>query len=321
MPFGAYAQVHGEPKHGNDAIVSRTVGGKSLGPKGNIQGTYKFMSLLTGRLIKAWSFTPLLMPDEVINMVKKIELSEITKQHYHENNLGNQDLVSPPLDDVSLDVDSTISTKELVDLIQDDSNKQDDISTIDHDTIQDDNDNVPIQIGFDSEPFPESVSSNETSEDENEDKIEETSDNIIKATVDENIQTEEIVNEGPSPRTRYITQSGRHVRINKDIFQNYDFIQVDRHDWGSQCIQDEIKIKFYPNSQTPSIRNTFDLKPMDKIPRFESHSNDVMIQCAFTQYSLKAWLKAFPVEARDAVIAEVRQLHEMQVFSQFTNPH
>jgi hypothetical protein len=60
---------------------------------------------------------------------------------------------------------------------------------------------------------------------------------------------------------------------------------------------------------------------MDKIPRFESHSNDVMIQCAFTQYSLKAWLKAFPVEARDAVIAEVRQLHEMQVFSQFTNPH
>jgi hypothetical protein len=39
-----------------------------------------------------------------------------------------------------------------------------------------------------------------------------------------------------------------------------------------------------------------------------------MIQCAFTQYSLKQGLKAFPVEARDAATAEVIQLHEMQVF-------
>jgi hypothetical protein len=87
---------------------------------------------------------------------------------------------------------------------------------------------------------------------------------------------------------------------------------VDRYDWGSQNIQDEIKIKFSPNTQTPSNKNIFGLKPMDEIPRFESHSNDVMIQCAFTQYSLKQGLKVFPVEARDATIAEIRQLHEMQ---------
>jgi hypothetical protein len=53
---------------------------------------------------------------------------------------------------------------------------------------------------------------------------------------------------------------------------------------------------------------------MDEIPRCESHSNDVMIQCAFTQYSLKQGLKAFPVKARDTTIAEITQLHEMQVF-------
>jgi hypothetical protein len=53
---------------------------------------------------------------------------------------------------------------------------------------------------------------------------------------------------------------------------------------------------------------------MDEIPRFESHSNDLMIQCAFTQYFLKQGLKAFTVEARVATISEVRQLHEMQVF-------
>jgi hypothetical protein len=53
---------------------------------------------------------------------------------------------------------------------------------------------------------------------------------------------------------------------------------------------------------------------MDKISRCESHSNDVMIQCAFTQYSSKQGLKVFPVEARDATIAEITKIHEMQVF-------
>jgi hypothetical protein len=29
-----------------------------------------------------------------------------------------------------------------------------------------------------------------------------------------------------------------YVRTNNNIFQDDDFIQVDRHDWGSQNIQD-----------------------------------------------------------------------------------
>ena len=70
MPFGAYAQVFGvTEQETNNALVSRTVGGVSLGPTGNAQGTYKFVSLLTWRLIKARSFTPLPMPDEVVNQV------------------------------------------------------------------------------------------------------------------------------------------------------------------------------------------------------------------------------------------------------------
>jgi hypothetical protein len=182
------------------------------------------------------------------------------------------------------------------------------------------------KMGFDPEPVLESVSSSKTYVDENEDVKEELLDkenedekekmayNINKTTVDENTETEEVGDEGVSPRTRYITRSGRHVRINKDIFQNYDFLQVEGYKWGSQHIQDKIKVKFSPITQTPSIRNTFGLKPMDEIPRCESHSNYVMIQCAFTQYSLKQGLKAFPVEVRDATIAEITQLHEMQGF-------
>jgi hypothetical protein len=57
IPFGGYAQVHAEPKPTNDALLSCTVGGISLGPTGNIQGTYKFLSKLTCCLIQARSFT------------------------------------------------------------------------------------------------------------------------------------------------------------------------------------------------------------------------------------------------------------------------
>jgi hypothetical protein len=47
LPFGAYSQVHVEPEPSNDAMVSHTVGGISLGPTGFIQGTSTFLSLLT----------------------------------------------------------------------------------------------------------------------------------------------------------------------------------------------------------------------------------------------------------------------------------
>ena len=73
IPFGGYAQVHAvNPQQVNNALVSRTVGGVALGPTGNAQGTYKFMSLLTGRLIKGRSFQNLPMPQDVINKVNSL---------------------------------------------------------------------------------------------------------------------------------------------------------------------------------------------------------------------------------------------------------
>ena len=73
-PFGSYAQVHAEPEPKNDVMTSRTVGGICLGPLGNIQGTYKFLSVLTGQVIKARSFTPLPMPDDIIHAIENIAI-------------------------------------------------------------------------------------------------------------------------------------------------------------------------------------------------------------------------------------------------------
>jgi hypothetical protein len=70
IPFGGYAQVHAKPTPTNNAMESRTVGGVSLGPTGNIQGSYHFISLLTGHRIEARSFTQLPMPAEVITTIE-----------------------------------------------------------------------------------------------------------------------------------------------------------------------------------------------------------------------------------------------------------
>jgi hypothetical protein len=72
IPFGAYTQVHANNTQSNSTMISRTVGAISLGPTGNLQGTYKFMSLLTGKLIKARSFPLLPMPEEVMKQVEKM---------------------------------------------------------------------------------------------------------------------------------------------------------------------------------------------------------------------------------------------------------
>jgi hypothetical protein len=47
----------------------RTSGAISLGPSGNIQGGYNFLSLLTWKVIKRRSWTVIPMPTEFINII------------------------------------------------------------------------------------------------------------------------------------------------------------------------------------------------------------------------------------------------------------
>jgi hypothetical protein len=68
-PFGAYCEVHDDPEKTN-TMVTRSTPAIVLGPTGNLQGTYKFLSLATGKKVKRRAFTPYPMPDLVI---KKVE--------------------------------------------------------------------------------------------------------------------------------------------------------------------------------------------------------------------------------------------------------
>ena len=75
LPFGSYVQAHEEPSPTNTQ-AARTVGAICLGPTGNLQGSYKFLNLRTGRLITRRSWTSLPMPDEVIARVNALGKAE-----------------------------------------------------------------------------------------------------------------------------------------------------------------------------------------------------------------------------------------------------
>jgi hypothetical protein len=91
ISFGGYAQVHAEHTPTNNAMESRTVGGVSLGPTGNIQGSYNFLSLLAGQRIKARSFTPLPMPADAIATVESFAPAAAVRDPVFQNRNGRLD--------------------------------------------------------------------------------------------------------------------------------------------------------------------------------------------------------------------------------------
>jgi hypothetical protein len=67
-PFGAYCKAHKENNPTN-SMLTRGTPSICLGPTGNLQGSYHFLSLMTGKLIKCRHFTEIPIPQAVINRV------------------------------------------------------------------------------------------------------------------------------------------------------------------------------------------------------------------------------------------------------------
>lgn len=67
--FGCYCKTYDEPTPSND-LKPRTHHTICPGPTGNLQGTYKFFCLDTGRVPKRQWFKEMPMPDSVIKMVE-----------------------------------------------------------------------------------------------------------------------------------------------------------------------------------------------------------------------------------------------------------
>ncbi|KAL7472774.1 hypothetical protein ACHAXS_013136 [Conticribra weissflogii] len=79
VPFGAYCKVF-EDRERTNTMASRTRPAISLGPTGNMQGTYKFMCLRTGRVIKRRQFKELPMPSSMISRIEQLGAQGNTKE-------------------------------------------------------------------------------------------------------------------------------------------------------------------------------------------------------------------------------------------------
>jgi hypothetical protein len=71
LQISSYVQAHQEPSPTNTQ-AAQTVGAICLGPTGNIQGSYKFLNLRTGKRITRRRWTQLPMPQEVIDRVDQL---------------------------------------------------------------------------------------------------------------------------------------------------------------------------------------------------------------------------------------------------------
>jgi hypothetical protein len=71
--FGDYVQTH--EQHDN-SMQSRTIGALAMRPTGNVQGSYYFYSLLTGRIINQRNATKLAMPTEVIDRIEVLAIKD-----------------------------------------------------------------------------------------------------------------------------------------------------------------------------------------------------------------------------------------------------
>ena len=78
---GTYCEVHDEPIPLN-TMAPRAHAAIALGPTGNMQGSVKFYSLTTGRVLKRRSFTPMAMPDQAIKRVNSIGLCKQQDQEF-----------------------------------------------------------------------------------------------------------------------------------------------------------------------------------------------------------------------------------------------
>ena len=150
IEFGAYAQVHEEDTPRN-SMLPRTIGAICLGPTGNIQGGYKFMSLSTGRLIVRRSFTIIPLTADVIQRVNDMGLKDEVNRKLKISTLSFGDITDDyDDDDITVKTNNQANKSELftadmdrdleTDFLDDERELPSPMTGVDDDVIYDDTD-------------------------------------------------------------------------------------------------------------------------------------------------------------------------------------
>lgn len=275
IEFGAYAQVHQE--HDN-SMTARTTAAIALGPTGNAQGGYYFMSLDTGRRLNRNHWTELPAPAEVIDRVhvlarrsnanRGLVFADRDGYIMPEANLAEEDIHDDDDDsdyqpDVTPETDDDMSMNEADDADQDSvAVEEPNVQYIDHQGIQ-----MPPDTAAPDHEEPNPMEHDQSSDGDADEYI---------STVDSEEPQE---NESESEDHQDPEDIHPEVADMDDVY-------------GPRTGQ-------------------YNLRP--RKPRDFSHLHTALEATCMTQYSVKRGLKEFGDAGAAAVIKEMKQLDERGV--------
>jgi hypothetical protein len=290
----AIASVH------HNTMATCTTGAIALRPTGNEQGGYYFLSLTTGRQLNRNRWTALPMPADVINRVHTL---------VRRSNASRELTFADRSGDPFLDHDGDDSTDESYDP-DNGPDHEDDDSTSDNDDDDDnyadipnaaDAINIPIE-GVNRQELNENISNNEDAnnqEDGNDDATNE-EDGNDEAT-NEEYGNEAATKEEDGNAADYITEeNGDEAATNED--------DGNEADYADQANTEDAMIEKYgERSGAHNLRT--------RRPRDYSHLHTTLESTMMTQYSMKKGIKVFGPPGVDAVLTELKELHDHAVIA------
>jgi Reverse transcriptase (RNA-dependent DNA polymerase) len=303
LEFGSYVQTHEE--HDN-SMATRTIGAIALRPSGNEQGSYYFFSLSTGRVLNRNHWTELPMPAEVIDRIHALA---------RRNNVNNQALEFGDRNGYPVNAENE---EEVGDDDDDDesyapSNHQLDDDTEDSDHISQaamnyntDGPDIPQADVYD---VPIAGVDNEEEMNENPNNYDDANVNIIEQN-NENNEDMEYENEVE------FLGNGNGEGINEmNTIEIEDDLEIEHDSNGINNDVDgnanDVQINDMDN-RYGARTDAYSLRP--RRPRDYSHLHTTLESTVMTQYNMKKGIKMFGEAGTDAVLKELKQLHDKNTF-------
>lgn len=329
LEFGAYVQAHEE--HDN-SMLARTTGAIALRPTGNAQGGYYLYSLSSGRVINRSHWTPLPMPNDVIDRVHV--LARRTAGNVALIFADRHGTIIPDPDDDDDDHDEDYEPPTDNDDDDDDTNNGypwDDNDDIDEDANDDNDADIANIAGVnDINRYNNNVDNDNNQpagmddDEQNNDNNEQPDGDIgdIGNNNDEqpdgdigNINEPEInVNEPEIEEPQIEHETEENENENENDNNVVDNIENEDDDNPIDAIEHENEDD---NPATHMDRiygertGRYDLRA--RKPRDYSHLHVILEDTVMTQHSIKRGLKEFGEAGVDAVLKELQQLHDRKV--------
>jgi hypothetical protein len=311
--FGAYVQVHED--HDN-SMHTRTTGAIALRPTGNAQGGYYFLSLTTGRRLNRNKWTPLPMPQEVIDRVLV----------FARRSNANRELLFSWRDGTPVE--------DHPDDVEDDDNDDDYNPESDDDDSDDDDDSagdVPVDDQYDEAiddpldmPIAGVVEENDTdSDDETDDEAE--NEGVVPEVTDGHTQSDderESANEIENGEIPGVDDANDEIPgvddDNGEIpgvedatgeipgVDNAVNVETVEDDEDDHDLESEMDAKYGQRQHEHGLRPR-------RRPTDYNHAHAQLENIVMTQYSVKKGLKVFGKAGAEAVVSEMQQLHEREV--------